>query len=46
MKIKNLYLRGIEKVKTEFGLIAMTLNLVKWAFEIASFILVGEQDPD
>jgi transposase len=31
---KRFYLRGIEKVKTEFGLIALSHNLAKWALAI------------
>jgi len=31
---KRFYLRGIEKVKTEFGLIAMSHNLAKWALAV------------
>jgi hypothetical protein len=33
-KVKRFYLRGIEKVKTEFGLIAMAHNLSKYALAI------------
>jgi len=33
-KFKRFYLRGLEKVKTEFGLIAIAHNLTKYAFII------------